>query len=268
MIHLVPVQGRVGYGAGLEWQRRLAKARISGELAEDVVLLVEHEPVVTLGRGASAAHLLASPERLERVGIERFEVERGGDVTYHGPGQLVGYPILHLGGWRKDLHWYLRRLEEALIAGLGALGLRGVRAPGYTGVWVGEEAGVAGSRPPSDATALAAAVVAGRLRKIASIGVHVSRWVTWHGFALNRTEEPLRHFRLIVPCGIPGVRMTSLSTEGAESGTETAHRALAEGFARAFGTETKIGSPVRPGEEIEGVAAGRGRSATLRETPS
>ena len=125
------------------------------------------------------------------------EIERGGDVTFHGPGQLVGYPIVDLKRHRKDLHWYLRQVEQALIDGIAPFGLAGGRSAGYTGVWVGDGEGEG--------------FVA--RRKLASIGVHARDWVTWHGFALNVTTEPLRYFDLIVPCGIAGVDMTAVSRE-------------------------------------------------------
>jgi len=175
------------YGDALSLQRRLADDRLAGRLDADLLLLVEHPPVVTLGRGTRETSLPLDPEALRRRGIEVFEVERGGDVTYHGPGQLVGYPIFDLRGHREDLHWYLRQLEEALIVALKGLGITGERNPGYTGVWT-------------------------RGRKIASIGVHVKQWVTWHGFALNVTTE-LSPFDLIIPCGIAGVVMTSVEGE-------------------------------------------------------
>ena len=175
--------GTVPYQEALDWQRRLADDRIAGRLDHDVLLLLEHPPVVTLGRNSRAAHVLRP------AGVDVFEVERGGDVTYHGPGQLVGYPILDLGGYKKDLHWYLRTLEQALIEALGALAIPAERNPGYTGVWT-----------------------AGGGRKIASIGIHVKQWVTWHGFALNVTTD-VADFERIVPCGIPGVVMTSVERE-------------------------------------------------------
>ena len=244
-IALIPVTGRVPYEDGLAWQRRLAREKIDGTLHEDVVLLLEHEPVVTLGRGSESANLVAGPALLAAAGIATAEVERGGDVTYHGPGQLVGYPILDLQRWRKDLHWYLRQVEEALIVALAGLGLAGFRVPGYTGVWVGDPEGAAS---PADRAA-------GRARKIASIGVHVSRWVTWHGFALNVTTEPLEKFDLIVPCGIPDVRMTCLEREGATSDPDAVHAAVRRGFAAAFEAEVSMATPVRPGEDLSGIAA-------------
>jgi len=245
-IRLVPVEGLVPYGEGLAWQRRLAREKIDGVLSEDLVLLLEHEPVVTLGRGSESANLVAGPELLAAAGIATAEVERGGDVTYHGPGQLVGYPILDLQRWRKDLHWYLRQVEEALIVALAELGLNGFRVPGYTGVWVGDPDGAAS---PADRAA-------GRARKIASIGVHVSRWVTWHGFALNVTPEPLQKFGLIVPCGIPGVRMTCLADEGAPTQPARLRQAIAAGFAAAFEAETSVAGAVLPGEDLRAMESG------------
>ena len=199
--------GRVPYADALAWQRALAAERIAGERSRDVLLLLEHPPVVTLGRGSRDAHVL------RREGLELVAVERGGDVTYHGPGQLVGYPILHLGDHRQDLHWYLRTLERALIDALAELGVPAERHPAYTGVWA-------------------------RGRKIASIGVHVKQWVTWHGFALNVTTD-LTAFDRIVPCGIPGVAMTSVERElpVAPGGAlwERSVAAVIHGFASAFG---------------------------------
>lgn len=204
--------GRVPYGEALDWQRRLAEERIAGRLPHDLLLLLEHPPVVTLGRNSHPAHLL------QPAGVDVFEVERGGDVTFHGPGQLVGYPILDLRGppHKQDLHWYLRTLEQALIDALAVLGISATRNPGYTGVWT-------------------------EGRKIASIGVHVKQWVTWHGFALNVTTD-LGHFERIVPCGIPGVVMTSIDREGGRGNgdrplwDETV-AAVIRGFEGAFGVD-------------------------------
>ena len=182
--------GLLPYAQALELQRAAARARLSGELRDDVLLLVEHPPVVTLGREAQKAHVVVPQDLLATRGVEVFEVERGGDVTFHGPGQLVGYPIFDLRQHKQDLHWYLRQLEEALILALQSYELLAWRNAGYTGVWVGPE----------------------RPRKIASIGVHARDWVTWHGFALNVTTD-LTFFELIVPCGIQNVEMTSLARE-------------------------------------------------------
>jgi lipoate-protein ligase B len=175
------------YAEVLELQRELARARIAGELAQDLLLLVEHPPVVTLGRSAKERHLVVPRDVLAQRGVEVHEVERGGDVTFHGPGQLVGYPIVDLRRHKQDLHWYLRQVEEALIRALAGYGIVGERNPTYTGVWT-----------------------AGR--KLASIGVHARDWVTWHGFALNVTTN-LSYFDLIVPCGIQSVTMTSMERE-------------------------------------------------------
>ena len=201
--------GRVPYAEALAWQRELAEDRIAGRLPHDVLLLLEHPPVVTLGRNSHAANLLHAS------GVDVFEVERGGDVTFHGPGQLVGYPILDLHAYKQDLHWYLRTLEQALIEALRLLDIPAERNPGYTGVWTGG-------------------------RKIASIGIHVKQWVTWHGFALNVTTD-LAHFDRIVPCGIQDVVMTSVEKEqGAGSGEQLWQESVAavvRGFETAFGVQ-------------------------------
>jgi lipoate-protein ligase B len=196
---------------------------MAGELQQDLLLLVEHEPVVTLGRGARASSLPLAPAELERRGVAVAEVERGGDVTYHGPGQLVGYPILQLREHREDLHWYLRQLEAALIRALAGLGIAAERNPGLTGVWT-------------------------QGRKIASLGIHVKQWVTFHGFALNVSTE-LQGFDLIVPCGIQGVVMTSVAAElgrhDAAALWEETLGAVVEAFAEVFAYR-----------EVEEIAAG------------
>ncbi len=208
-LHTVP------YAQALELQRAIARARISGAIPEDILLLVEHPPVVTLGRTAKAAHLTAPAELLAARGVERFEVERGGDVTFHGPGQLVGYPIIDLKRHKRDLHWYLRQVEEALIRILAAYDVPGERNTGYTGVWT-------------------------RGRKIASIGVHARDWVTWHGFALNVTTD-LSYFDLIVPCGIQDVVMTSIARETSRDDLVLANVAAEaeRAFAEVFGLEVR-----------------------------
>jgi lipoyl(octanoyl) transferase len=202
--------GRRPYADVLALQRRLCRARIAGELRDDLLLLVEHEPVYTLGRGTRASSLPVAPELLERRGAAVHEIERGGDVTFHGPGQLVGYPILDLRDHREDLHWYLRGVEGALIEALVTLGIPAEAKPGLTGVW-------------------------SRGRKLASIGIHVKQWVTLHGFALNVTTD-LSWFDLIVPCGIPEVRMTSASRElGERPGLwAMTQRAVVAALARRF----------------------------------
>lgn len=214
--------GRRAYGEVLELQRTLCRRRIAGEITEDLLLLVEHDPVVTLGRGTRAPSLPLPPAELERRGIPVYEVERGGDVTFHGPGQLVGYPVLDLRQHRQDLHWYLRSLERALIAGLDTLGIAAGPNPGLTGVWT-------------------------RGRKIASIGIHVKQWVTFHGFALNVNTD-LAYFDLIVPCGIRDVVMTSVAQElGRTDGLvlrDEARQAVVESVGQAFGLAPTEADPV------------------------
>ena len=213
--------GRRRYGEVLELQRTLCRQRVSGELDADLLVLVEHEPVVTLGRGTRPASLPLSRDLLERRGVEVFEAERGGDVTLHAPGQLVGYPILDLHSWRCDLHWYLRQLEAVLIRGLAELGIPAERNPGKTGVWTGAGA-----------------------RKIASIGIHVKQWVTMHGFALNVSTD-LTLFDLIVPCGIPDVVMTSVAAErqcasAPERQWDESRHAVLRAFAETFERKLEI----------------------------
>ena len=214
-LHVVDL-GQLRYGAALQVQRDLAKRRISGDQEEDILLLVEHPPVVTLGRTAKAAHVLVSPEMLSARGVELYEVERGGDVTFHGPGQLVGYPVIDLKRHRKDLHWYLRQVEEALITAIAPLGIIGGRVAKYTGVWVDAETPMP--------------------RKLASIGVHARDWVTWHGFALNVTTD-LSYFDLLVPCGIPDVTMTSVARElkGGSADMQGVATAVTNAFGEVFG---------------------------------
>lgn len=184
--------GTVPYADALDLQRSVARARLAGTLLDDALLLLEHPPVVTTGRSTAASNLLLDETALAARGIELFDVERGGDVTFHGPGQLVGYPIIDLKGHRQDLHWYLRLVEQILIDTVAGFGLTGSRVAGRTGVWVDD-------------------------RKIASIGVHARQWVTWHGFALNVTTD-LSYFDVMVPCGIPDVQMTSVANELGRTG--------------------------------------------------
>ena len=208
--------GMVPYPDALAWQRQLAEDRIASRLSHDVLLLLEHPPVVTFGRNSQVSHLL-QPD-----GIDVFEVERGGDVTFHGPGQLVGYPILDLGAYKRDLHWYLRTLEQALIHALALLDIPAERNPGFTGVWT-------------------------RRRKIASIGIHVKQWVTWHGFALNVTTD-LTHFERIVPCGIQGVEMTSVERETGNRKRDTLWDETVGAVVRGF--EGEFGARIIPSPEM------------------
>jgi lipoate-protein ligase B len=186
--------GRVPYAEAHALQHTLREERIARRLRQDVLLLLEHERTVTLGRGTRRTSLPLPLEELARRGLTVTEVERGGDVTWHGPGQLVGYPILDLNEHRPDLHWYLRQLEEMLIGALASLGISAGRRPGLTGVWTNG-------------------------RKIGSLGVHVRQWITTHGFALNVTND-LEDFGLIIPCGIAGVEMTTVERELGGSGIE------------------------------------------------
>lgn len=178
--------GATPYREGLALQDALVHARAAGATG-DWLLYPDHPPVLTVGRNPSEGNLLADAATLARLGVEVFEVPRGGDVTWHGPGQLVGYPVVALDRVDRDLHRWLRTLEEALIRSLAGWGLAGERSPGRTGVWLGE-------------------------RKIASLGVAVRRWVGYHGFALNVCPD-LAGFSLIHPCGLRGVRMTSMAEE-------------------------------------------------------
>jgi lipoyl(octanoyl) transferase len=184
---LVATLGTVSYADALELQREAARARLDRRLDDDLLILLEHPPVVTTGRSTKGRNLLLSEDALAARGIELFDVERGGDVTFHGPGQLVGYPILDLTQHKEDLHWYLRQIEQVLIDALARFDVRAERNPGKTGVWTNG-------------------------RKIASIGVHARQWVTWHGFALNVTTD-LSYFDVMVPCGIADVTMTSIECE-------------------------------------------------------
>jgi len=177
----------IAYAEAWELQKRVVAARKAGAI-EDVLLFCEHPHVITLGRSGHRLNLLANENVLREKGVEYFETTRGGDITYHGPGQIVGYPILNLGTIRRDVVWYVRMLEEAMIRATAELGIAAQREAGKTGIWVGEER---------------------QAEKLAAIGVHISRWVTSHGFAYNVATD-LRYFELIVPCGIPGRKATSL----------------------------------------------------------
>jgi len=199
----VAAPGRVDYERAVAWQEALVARCVAG--GPDVLLLLEHPPVYTLGRAADPVHL-----RLAAVtGAPIVRTHRGGQVTFHGPGQLVGYPILDLRRRRPDVRWYLRSLEGVLIAALADLGIAAERREGFTGVWVGA-------------------------RKIASIGVALRRWVSWHGFALNVGAD-LGGFDAITPCGIAGVQMTSVACEGGPPSLDVAREAVLARFLATFG---------------------------------
>jgi len=225
MTPTIPVYdlGRVPYRDALAFQHRAVELRARGE-APDVLYLVEHEPVLTIGRSGHPENLRAGTAELRRRGIEIVPVERGGDITYHGPGQIVGYPIVALEGLPcgRDLHRYLRDLEQVLIETLDSFGLPAGRRPPYTGVWVGA-------------------------RKVAAIGVAVRRWIAFHGFALN-LDPDLDHFDLIHPCGIRHLGVASMaSLLGHAPARETVISRLAEGFSRVWGR------PVVGPRDLEGL---------------
>jgi lipoyl(octanoyl) transferase len=176
--------GVVTYENGMRMQQKLVEMRQRDAL-EDQLLLLEHSAVITLGRGGDAGNLLATPETLRAAGIRFFETTRGGDITYHGPGQVVGYPILHLGEGARDIRRYVTRLEEVLIRTVADFGITATREEGKRGIWVGND-------------------------KIAAVGVRIARWVTSHGFALN-VNTNLDHFQLITPCGLAGSGVTSIA---------------------------------------------------------
>jgi len=231
--------GTVDYGTGLRLQQQLVALRKEEKIG-DVLLLLEHSPVITLGRNAKAANIIASPELLAQRGIELFECDRGGDVTFHGPGQIVGYPIFDLRGFaapdgkRKTLGAvdFVRRLEEVLIRACADFSIPTKRVPGLTGVWT-DLKGRNFSRADSgkDNEAASAAEVC-REAKLAAIGVHISRFVTSHGFALNVNTD-LNYFDLIIPCGITAKPVTSMQQE---LGKPLDLNAVAESISRNFGT--------------------------------
>ena len=193
----VELLGTIGYGEALAMQEAAVTDRIAGRMG-DRLFLLEHPAVITMGRSTNPDNLHQSPDALRAAGVEVFEVGRGGDVTYHAPGQLVGYPILDLDALgRRDVHLHLRLLEQGLIEALETLGVPATRVEGWTGVFVDRSRS---ARPE------------GPERKIASIGVGMRRWVTFHGFALNVSLD-LRGFDAIVPCGLAGVGMTSVAAE-------------------------------------------------------
>ena len=201
--------GRTDYGQALELQRQLIARRQQG-LIPDQLLLLEHPHVITMGRNGKAANLLASAEVLSRAGIAYYPTDRGGDVTYHGPGQLVGYPILDLREWQRDVGAYVRGVEQTIIETLADYGISAGRIPKLTGVWVDD-------------------------CKIAAIGVHIGRWVTSHGFALNVSTD-LSYFQYIVPCGLTKP-VTSMAALGVRAGLQEVGQTLAAHFGRVFDCE-------------------------------
>jgi lipoyl(octanoyl) transferase len=217
--------GRLRYAEALALQQRLVAERQRGE-GVDTLLFVEHPHVVTMGRNGKEGHVLASPKVLERSGIEYFETDRGGDVTYHGPGQLVGYPILDLREWKRDVHAFFHGIEQCLIDALALLGIAAQRIPerGYEGVWV-------------------------RGEKIAAIGIHISRWITSHGFALN-VETDLNYFKYIVPCGLTKP-VCSLRSLGSNVHRHEVIGAVATSLANVFDYEPLMAQQRAEGEALE-----------------
>jgi lipoate-protein ligase B len=226
---LIVELGLIGYGDAWALQKRVVAARKANAI-EDVLLLCEHPHVITLGRNGKREHLLASEHVLKQKGVELHATDRGGDITYHGPGQIVGYPILNLGAMRRDVVWYVRMLEEAMIRATAEFGVSARRLEGKTGIWL--------RTAPTE-------------EKLAAIGVHISRWVTSHGFAYNVSTD-LRFFDLIVPCGIAGRKATSLekilgrSIERKEVAPE-----LVKHFGEVFGVEMKQSSRQELLEKLE-----------------
>src|SRR3984893_1240281 len=198
--------GRMGYAEALAIQKDLAEQRKRGEIP-DQLLIVEHPHVIRLGRNGHMDNLLAGSDVLERSGISFHHTDRGGDITYHGPGQIVGYPIFDLREWKRDVMAYVRAVEQTIIDALGGFGIDGERVSGCTGVWVNG-------------------------KKVAAIGVHISRWVTSHGFALNHTTD-LSYFQYIVPCGL-SKPVTSMRQLGVEASRHSVVEALGRHFARRF----------------------------------
>ena len=193
--------GLIGYAEACALQKRIVAARKVNAI-DDVLLLCEHPHVITQGRNGRREHLLASENLLRQKGVEFYETSRGGDITYHGPGQIVGYPILNLAALRRDVVWYVRMLEEVMIRASGDFGVVATREAGKTGVWVAAE-----KNSPQNAQRAQSGTETPE--KLGAIGVHISRWITSHGLAYNVSTD-LRYFDLIVPCGIAGRKATSL----------------------------------------------------------
>jgi lipoyl(octanoyl) transferase len=240
--------GLIGYAEAYALQRRIVAARKTDAIG-DMLLLCEHKPVITQGRNGKREHLLVSESVLRQRNVEFYETSRGGDVTYHGPGQLVGYPILQLGAIRKDVVWYVRMLEEVMIRASAEFGVCAVREPGKTGIWVREEEREFTQRAPR--TASSRSEEGSAAEKLGAIGVHLSRWVTSHGFAYNVSTD-LRNFDLIVPCGIAGRKATSLEKllGRAVKRSEVVPK-IASHFGNVFGLELQAGSREELFERLE-----------------
>src|SRR6266699_1175533 len=228
--HMIDL-GLIGYAEAWSLQKRIVAARKAGAI-KDVLLVCEHPHVITQGRNGKREHLLASEHVLRQKGVEYYETSRGGDITYHGPGQIVGYPILNLGAIRRDVVWYVRMLEEAMIRATSEFGITAERVAGKTGIWV-----------KSGDTE----------EKLAAIGVHISCWVTSHGFAYNVSTD-LRYYDLIVPCGIANCKATSLEKLlGRSLDSKEVARRLAKHFGEVFGREMKKAAREELLEKLEHV---------------
>ncbi len=226
--HMIDL-GLIGYAEAWSLQKRIVAARKAGAI-KDVLLVCEHPHVITQGRNGKREHLLASEHVLRQKGVEYYETSRGGDITYHGPGQLVGYPILNLGAIRRDVVWYVRMLEEAMIRATSEFGITAERVAGKTGIWV-----------KSGDTE----------EKLAAIGVHISRWVTSHGFAYNVSTD-LPYFDLIVPCGIADRKATSLEKLlGRSVEQEEVAQRIARHLGELFGLEMQEASKKELLERLE-----------------
>jgi len=205
MAHCLAIDlGPIGYAEAYALQKRIVAARKADAVA-DVLLLCEHPHVITQGRNGKREHLLASENVLRQKGVEFCETSRGGDITYHGPGQIVGYPILNLAAIRRDVVWYVRMLEEVMIRASGDFGVVATREAGKTGVWVAPQEELTQNAPSAYRSQSGESAT----EKLGAIGVHISRWVTSHGFAYNVSTD-LRFFDLIVPCGIADRKAISL----------------------------------------------------------
>ncbi|HWF07174.1 MAG TPA: lipoyl(octanoyl) transferase LipB [Bryobacteraceae bacterium] len=215
--------GRMSYGEALAIQSRIASERKQG-FGVDHLLFVEHPHVVTIGRNGHEENVLAPGETLRRAGIELYETDRGGDVTYHGPGQIVAYPIMDLREWKRDVGAFVRGIEQVLIDTLADFGIAARRLAGMTGVWTDAQGSKAGGTEAG-----------GMEAKIAAIGVHLSRWVSTHGWALNVTTD-LRYFQYIVPCGL-AKPVTSMEALGVEADIGAVKNALTRHFGRIFDFE-------------------------------
>jgi lipoyl(octanoyl) transferase len=234
--------GLIAYAEAYALQKRVVAARKADAIG-DVLLLCEHTPVITQGRNGKREHLLVSENVLRQRNVEFHESSRGGDVTYHGPGQLVGYPILQLGAIRKDVVWYVRMLEEVMIRTSAEFGISARREEGKTGIWVADE--------EQDFTQSSEREEGIAPDKLGAIGVHISRWVTSHGFAYNVATD-LRNFDLIVPCGIVGRRATSLEKLlGRAVSVRDIEPRMVRHFGDVFGLEMKAGSQEELLEKLE-----------------